>query len=206
MKISKISQKNLKKAVNIIKAGGVVVFPTDTVYGLACDATNKKAIKKLFKIKQRDDKKPLPIFVKDFKMAKDLALISKSQEKFLKKYWPGKLTAVLKRKPGVKIYGIDKKTIAIRIPSYESINILLKEIDLPLTGTSANISDKPASVKIRDVIKQFKEEKNQPDLIIDAGNLKKSLPSTITDLTSRKIKIIREGEAKINGIKINQKS
>jgi len=196
MKILKISKKNLKKLVKIaknsIKKGEVLVCPTDTVYGLICDATNKKAVKKLFKIKKRLKEKAIPIFVKDIKMAKNLAKIDKKQEKFLKKVWPGKVTLVLKRKRGQKIYGVDKKTIGLRIPKYKLVNVLLKKLNRPLTGTSANISGKPPSTKIKEVMRQFKNQKIQPDLILDAGNLKPSKPSTVIDLTKKKPKILRK--------------
>lgn len=185
----------IKKSIEALKNGKILVCPTDTVYGLIADATNKKAVKKLFKIKKRDFKKAVPIFVKDIEMAKKLAFVNKEQEKFLKKAWPGKVTAVLKLKiinSKLKIYGIAKKTIALRIPKYKFIQELLKRVNRPLTGTSANISGKPASTKIKEVISQFKKEKLQPDLIINAGNLKKNKPSTVIDLTLTPPTILRE--------------
>ena len=195
MKIIKINQKNFQKIVKIIersiKQGKIMVLPTDTVYGLVCDATNKKAVGKLFKIKKRPKNKPIPIFVKDIKIVKKIAKIDKTKEKILKSVWPGKTTVVLNRKGETKLYGVDKKTIALRIPKYKLINELLKRLNLPFTGTSANISDRPASTKIRQVIDQFKKEKIQPDLIIDAGNLPKNKPSTVIDLTISLPKILR---------------
>jgi len=192
----KISEKNfnetIEKAILAIKNGKVVVSPTDTVYGLITDATNKIAVERLFKIKKRDSKKPIPIFIKDIKMAKKFALIDKNREKFLKMIWPGKVTVVLKRKKE-EIYGVDKKTIALRIPKYKFINILLEKLNKPLTGTSANISGKPSSTKIKEVLKHF-ENKNfsdQPDLIFEAGDLPKNRPSVIVDLTSDWPKILR---------------
>jgi L-threonylcarbamoyladenylate synthase len=196
MKILKLNQKNFKEivrmAVKSIKEGKVIVCPTDTVYGLVCDAKNKKAVAKLFRIKKRPKGKPIPIFVRDIKMAKKLALIDKEQEKFLKKVWPGKITAILKlktKKQKLKIYGINRKTIGLRIPKYKLIQRLLKRTNIPLTGTSANISGKPASTKIKEVIAQFK--KYQPDLVISDGNLPKSKPSTVLDLTTFPPKILR---------------
>lgn len=199
-KVLKFFPKNFKKAikttVKFIKQGKVIVLPTDTVYGLVADATNKKAIEKLFKIKKRNPKKPIPIFVKNTGMAKKLAQIDKKQEKFLKGIWHGKVTAVLLRPSGGgvrgKIYGVDKKTIGLRIPNYRFLNILLKKLNRPLTGTSANVSGRPASTKIKEVIRQFKNQKYQPDLVIDAGNLPKNKPSTVIDLTGKKIKILRK--------------
>ncbi len=198
MKILKISPKNTKKAiketVETIKKGGVVVCPTDTVYGLIADVKNNIAIKQIFQIKKRSFKKPLPVFVKDLKMAKSIAYIGKRQEKILKKVWPGKFTAVLEAKSLKFPKGIlskDKK-IGLRIPKYKLLNLLLKELNLPLAETSANISGKRAITKIKDILKEFTRKKYQPDLVLDAGNLKESLSSTVVDLVD--FKIIREGE------------
>jgi L-threonylcarbamoyladenylate synthase len=187
MEILKLSfsddRDTLNKAVKVLKRGGILVCPTDTVYGLICDAGNRKAVKKLFDIKRREKNKPLPLFIKDMKMAKGIARINREQESFLKKVWPGKLTAVLKSKKG--------GTVGLRIPDYKFINRLLLETGKPLTGTSANISGIPGSTKIKEVVSQFQGMKNRPDLIIDAGNLKKSQASTVVDLTVLPPKIIR---------------
>ncbi|GAH71161.1 unnamed protein product, partial [marine sediment metagenome] len=134
----------------------------------------------------------IPIFVKDLKTAKRLAQINKNQEKFLRKVWPGKVTTVLKRKNKLpKILFVERKTIGLRIPDYKIINQLLLIINRPLAGTSANISGRPPSTKIEEVINQFKKQKSQPDLIIDAGNLPKSKPSTVLDLRISPPKILR---------------
>lgn len=198
MKILKRNKKNLKKiietATESIKKGKVLVYPTDTVYGLVTDATNEKAVKKLFKIKKRKNKKPVPIFVKDLKMAKRLAKINKTQEKILKEIWPGKVTAILEKKDKIKVFGAGPKTIGLRIPNYKLINLLLSKLKRPLTGTSASTLGKPASTKIKEVISQFKNKKIKPDLILSVGNLKKSLPSTVIDLTKNPPKILRKGE------------
>ena len=199
----KVSPKNLdeilKKAMKVIRQGGVIVCPTDTVYGLIADAKNKKAVKKIFKIKKRKEEKPIPIFVRDLKMAKSLVLINKFQEKLLKKVWPGKVTVLLKAKKLTKkifpksIISSENK-IGLRIPNYKFLNILLEKLNFPLTGTSANISGKPPSTKIKEVLNQFfltKTGGRLPDLILDAGNLKFSRPSTVVDLTN--LKILRDG-------------
>jgi len=120
-----------------------------------------------------------------------LAEIDKGDEKILKNSWPGKTTFVLNRKRGTKIFGVDKKTIALRVPNYELMNVLLSGLNRPLAETSVNISGEKAMTRINEMIRQFQNEKNQPDLILDAGNLKKSKPSTIIDLTKNKPKILR---------------
>lgn len=209
MEILKLNQKNFKKIIieakNLIKRGRVIICPTDTVYGLIADATNKKAIERVFRIKKRERKKPIPVFVKDIEMAKKFAHINKNQERFLNSVWPGKITVVFKRKksklPNI-LFG-EEKTIGLRIPKYKLINKLSAKLNFPLTGTSANISGKPASTKIKEIINQFKTRKIKSDLILDDGNLPPSLPSTVIDLTSKKIKILRKGEIKFYGNKNN---
>lgn len=207
MKILKINQKNFKEVTKIviesIKEGKVIIFPTDTVYIPVADATNKKAVRKVFQIKQRSQKAPFPIFVKDIKMAKKFAIIDKTQEKFLKTVWPGKVTVVLKRhrvtinfmrgkkKTKLRIYGVAKDTIALRIPDFKPVNFLSDKLKIPLIGTSANISGKPASGNLKKILSQFRNKKYRPDLVIDAGNLPNSKPSTVLELTTLPPKVLR---------------
>jgi len=184
MNILKLSKQSLNKVVETLQKGGVVVCPTDTVYGFLADAGNKKVVEKIYKIKKRPRSKLLPVFVKDIKMAKSLAIIGEKQEKILNKKWPGKYTFVFnaKRKSG---------TVAIRIPKYKFLNDLLKKVNKPLVQTSVNISDEKPLSDIKEIIKVFADE-NKIDLIIDSGNLPKSKPSAIIDLTKQKIKILRK--------------
>jgi len=195
MRILKLNQKNfkeiIKEATQAIQEGKIVVCPTDTLYGLIADARDIKAVKKLIRIKKRRSSKPIPIFIKDIKTAKKFAQINKAQEKFLKAVWPGKVTVVLGKKGKLpKILFGNKKTIGLRIPNYKIINQLLLTTNRPLTGTSANISNRPPSTKIKEVLKQFADQKLQPDFIIDAGNLKPSKPSIVIDLI-KGFKILR---------------
>lgn len=196
---SKNYKKVLEKTVKEIKLGKVLVCPTDTVYGLLCDAGNKKAVRKLFKIKKRPSKKLIPIFVKDMKMAKKFVRINKNQEELLNKMWPGKVTVILRPKRG-------RKTTGMRIPKYEFVLNLVGRLNRPLAESSANISGKSASTKIKEVLKQFKNQKHQPDLVLDAGNLKLSKPSTVIDLTGKTLKILRAGEASKKLLKIYHNS
>jgi L-threonylcarbamoyladenylate synthase len=213
MKIIKPTKDNLNKTIEFINKGGVVVCPTDTVYGFLADAGNKKAVEKIFKIKKRPKDKPLPIFVADLKMAKQIAEIDSDpafaeasagkQEKILKKYWPGKFTFILKLKQKNKKDQIgqfhrivpmaiaENKTIALRLPKYKFLNDLLKKNGEPLAQTSVNISGQPPLAKISEIIEQFGKNK-LIGLIIDAGNLPKSNPSKIIDLTENKNKILRK--------------
>jgi len=194
--------KNLKGLADMIQdliiGGKVIVLPTDTVYGLVCNAQNAKAVERIFEIKRRPKSKPIGVFVKDIKMAKRFSKINKTTEKFLEKSWPGKLTVILKRKGNLpKILFANEKTIGLRIPDYELIKLLFQKIDFPLAQTSANISEVPATTKTKEVLRQFENQKIQPDLIVDFGNLKKSKPSTVLDLSSDTQKILRKGDLTI---------
>lgn len=199
MEVVKISQINLEEILQSLKKGKIIVCPTDTVYGLLADATNKKAVERIFKIKKRDKRKPLPIFVKDIRQAKTLALIDKKQEQILKKHWPGKFTFILQAKkltengsPRISGLVVGKDgTIGLRIPDYKLLNLLLKKIKKPLAQTSANISGKLASTKIEEVISQFKNEKVKPALLIDNGNLVESKSSKVIDIINKKPVILR---------------
>lgn len=194
MKILKLNEESVNKAAKDINGGGAVVFPTDTVYGLICDAFNKTAVLKVFRIKKRPASKIVSIFVSDIKAAERIAIIPRSKKKFLRN---NKITSVFKaKKSAIKIFpktviGADGK-IGIRIPKYGPIKKLFKIVKKPLVGTSANISGKPASGKISEVLTQFEKEKFFPDLVIDAGNLRLSKPSTVIDLTLNKNKILRK--------------
>lgn len=179
----------LDKTISVFKKGGVVICPTDTVYGFLADAGNKKAVYRIYKIKKRAKSKPISLFVGDLKMAKELAEIDESQEKVLKRRWPGKYTFILKRKSGQKLYGTDKKTLAIRIPKHTFLQKLLKKFNGPLAQTSVNISNEKTLNKISDIIKVFG---GLDILIIDGGDIEKAKASKIIDLTKNKSKIIRK--------------
>jgi L-threonylcarbamoyladenylate synthase len=188
-----IRQKDIKvsELVRMLKEGKVVVLPTDTVYGLVADATNRVAVNKIFKIKKRNIKSAVPIFVKDLKAARRIAKAGRRQEKILETIWPGRVTTVLERKKA-RLYGIKEKTIALRIPKYKLLKELLGKTKRPLTGTSANISGEAPTTKVKKMIKSFKNKKHQPDLIVDAGSLPENKPSTVLDLTVWPPKVLRK--------------
>ncbi len=205
MEIAKLTADNFDETVNhtieILRQGGVVVCPTDTVYGLIADAGNKKAVKKIFKIKNRPKTKPLAVFVRDMEMAKELAIIDEKNEKFLKKNTPGKITVILKKRPDCGFLSPvgDKTTIGIRIIKNKFINELLGKLGKPLAQTSANISGQPATIKIGEVLKywgvrhpnKLRDKGMDLDLVVDAGDLPKSRPSKVVDLTGKPLTTIR---------------
>src|SRR3989344_5200557 len=108
MEAIKPSATAVATAVAFLKNGGIVICPTDTVYGFLADATNKKAVEKIYKIKKRSKSKPLSVFARDLKMVRELVEIGEKQSGVLRRHWPGKYTFILKRQSG-KLYGVDKK-------------------------------------------------------------------------------------------------
>ncbi len=202
MQSVKISDKKaLSGAARVINAGGIVVCPTDTVYGFLADAGNKKAIEKIFKIKKRPKSKPLPVFVSGIKQAKQIAEISKEQEKILKKHWPGKFTFILRIKKKIEFGTLSNlvvgrgNTIGIRIPKHKFLLSLLKKFGKPLAQTSVNISGRPELDEIEDIAglcQNFVSSGLTKFLIVDGGCLPKRKPSTIIDLSKNKTKILRK--------------
>lgn len=199
MKTIKINQKNITKEqideiVGLFNAGKVIVLPTDTIYGLSCDATNKKAINKIFKIKQRNKNKALLILAKSWCMVKKYAFLSAKQDKYMRSLWPGPVSVILKKRKELPddLTG-GKENIAARMPKNDFLIKLIKKLDKPLVSTSVNVSGKESLNNINDIIKVFKNKKHKPDVIIDAGKLKNKKPSKIIDIRNiNDIKILRK--------------
>lgn len=182
----------IREAVNVLNYGGVIVYPTDTLYGLGANALNDVAIRKVFRIKERSFSKPLPMIVRDYLWAKELAEIKPKNEAILKKVWPGKVTAVLPKKDIVPdALTSEFNSVGIRVPDHVFTDKLLAKFGYPLTSTSANISGQVPTNDINKIIEIFSKSTEKPDLIIDAGILSKSEPSMVIDLTGDKPKVLR---------------
>lgn len=183
----------LSSAERVLRSGGIVIAPTDTVYGILGDATRPETIKKIFALKQRSAEKALPVFVKDVATARRIAYISDAKAKFLEKIWPGAVTVVFHHKEKLpKILTGGKDTIGIRIPNHEFILRLLGRVEFPLAQTSANISARPPAKNIKEIKEYFSKAKVKPDLIIDGGELPGS-SSTAVDFTGNEPIILRIG-------------
>jgi len=191
MRITQEDKENIDDLVSALKKGAVLVLPTDTVYGLICDATNKKAVEKIFKIKRRSKEKPLPVFVDSISMAKKYATFGNKDEIFLKDKWPGATTVVLQKKDGLAKLVYKNDTIALRQPDYGMILKIIGLLKKPLAQTSANISGIETPTDIDEVVKDFIKGDVQPDIVVGAGILPKRSPSVIIDLTEEDLKILR---------------
>lgn len=193
--ILKINPKNpepnkIAKAVEALKEGGVIVYPTDTIYGLGCDIFNKKAIEKIYRLKKRDRKKPLSILCYDFNQISAYAVIPDTAFRLMKKVLPGPYTFILKAKSKTPSNFISKKkTVGIRIPNNQICLDLARKLDNPIITTSLNISGEEV---LTNPAQLTKEQANQIDIIIDAGDLPQEA-STIIDLTGPEAQIIRQG-------------
>lgn len=202
MKIIKIDlsgdfSEAIKEAIVVLKLGGTVIYPTDTLYGLGANALEAGPVERIFKIKKRPRSKPLPIAIRNISWAKELAFIYKKEEEVLNAVWPGAVSVVLPKRDIVPdILTASQKSVAMRVPKSEFVDKMLGKFGYPIISSSANISNELPSFKISEIIERFKNSEYKPDLVIDAGDLKVSEPSTILDLTSDKPKILRVGPVK----------
>ncbi len=198
--IKKPDCEMLKAVVKELKAGAVMVFPTDTAYGLGCDATNARAVAKIFKIKGRAAGKALPMIVADADMAKHFFAVKAPDAKLAAQFWPGPLSIILAAKPAVVKTALAKGTAAVRVPALELARTLSKRLGRPLVATSANLSGAPACYSIRAFLGQAKNMKTRPELVIDAGALRRRRPSTIVRAAkSGTMEVLRKGPIKIVG-------
>jgi len=182
------------KAVEVLQRGGVVLYPTDTLYGLGADAFSNGAVDKIYEIKGREDSKPIHCIVTDLVMAERYAEISRSARVLAKEYSPGALTLVLKKR-GVFNTGITRAigTVGIRIPNSDICMEMLRMFRMPITTTSANLSAKVPELSVDKILAQFGDHGKLIDLVIDAGELPESRPSTVVDVSGNDPAILREG-------------
>ncbi len=183
----------IKTAARIIKSGGLVAFPTETVYGLGANALDASAVKKIFAAKERPFDDPLIIHIADIQSLNKLAKnIPKEAIKLAEKFWPGPLTMIFKKSalvPDITTAGL--KTVAIRMPKNNIALELIKVSNTPIAAPSANTFSRPSPTTARHV---FDDLKNKIPLIIDGGQTEIGLESTVIDLTSRPYTILRPGK------------
>jgi L-threonylcarbamoyladenylate synthase len=190
--------KGIEKISQIIEKGGIVVFPTDTVYGIGCNPYNENAVKKIYEIKSRTKLKSLPVLAYSLDIVKEIALIDKFTEKIVEKYWPGPLTLILELTDQKlkKSLNLENK-IAVRIPDSKCTLKLLEKCKL-IVGTSANISGNSSYTNPDECIKNIKNY----DIFLNGGIITSKGESTIIEIKNEEIKIIRKGALKIEDIRV----
>ena len=186
---------NLDQAVKILKAGGVVVYPTDTAYGLAVDAANLSAVKKLYAVKGREFKKPVHVIPPTKAWIEKIVKLNPAAKRIIEALMPGPLTLVLPLKisgPSWRMLSAGTKTLGIRRPKNKIALDLAYGLGRPITTTSANLSGQPTCYSATAVRRQFQRARLRPDYYLDTGRLPKRAPSTVAAV-SEYVKIIRSG-------------
>ena len=176
--------RDLKKAADIIKRGGIVIYPTETVYGIAASIFSDKALKRVFEVKKRLPDKPVSVAVSSFKMMDELVYIGENERHFIKKFLPGPVTVILRKKKAVPdILTPGMELVGIRYPAHKLATGFIELAGVPVTSTSANISGEVPPARVEEI-------KICADYIIDGGECKGE-PSTVVDLVN--LKIVRKG-------------
>jgi len=187
-------------AADIIRQGGVVVFPTRNLYGLGTDALNPGAVDRIFKIKKRPSSKPLLVLIKSRdELPKLVRHIPAAAECLMDHFWPGRLTIILEAKdtlPANLTCGTGK--IGVRLPGHPVALSLSAAVDSPISGTSANISGKPGCSNATELQASIIRK---VDCILNAGQLQKGIGSTVVDISEMKVEIIREGSIPVENIR-----
>ncbi len=182
----------VETAAAILKDGGIVAFPTETVYGLGADASNAKAIRRVFEAKQRPMNHPVIVHLSDFSQVEDWAMeVNAFAHELMAKFWPGPLTLVLRRTSRVldEVTG-GQDTVAIRMPANPIALTLLKKVERPLIAPSANRFGR-VSPTHSDHVKQ--DPNLMVDFVVEGGRCQVGIESTIVDASSREPKILRLG-------------
>jgi L-threonylcarbamoyladenylate synthase len=190
---------NISSAIAALRSGNVIVFPTETVYGLGADALNPEAVEKIFQLKGRNPENPIPIIVADQTMLGGLIdKIPSIAEKLIDRFWPGPLTLVLQaRYDSPKQLLNSRGGVGVRVSSHPTATQLARELGRPLTATSANPSGKQAAATIEQAENYFS---GAIEVFVDGGKLPAKIGSSVVEVIEDRIKIIREGEISVSQI------
>ncbi len=188
----------IKEATKIFKNGGIVIFPTDTAYGIGCRIDDEKAIRRLFEIRKRPETKATPVLFDSFKMVEDYVaqIPHEVREKLMEKYWPGALTIVLQSRIQ-KIPSLVRgggNTLGVRIPDNGNLRKVIKEVGVPIIGTSANFAGEQTPYAFEDLDPALMK---QVDFVLK-GDVKLKNASTVIDCSIKPWKILRQGAVKIS--------
>ena len=194
-----INEQELNRTVHVLEQGGIVIFPTETVYGIGANAYKEEAVRRIYEVKNRPDEKPLSIMVSGINEIEKYAVIQSDVErKIINNFMPGPITIILKKKLGVFDYiSSGKDTVGIRIPDNKIVLEILKKLKFPIVAPSANISGMPSGIDLKDILKDFD---GKVDVCIDGGKAKIGEASTIVEVIDGKPVILRHGKITIDEI------
>ena len=198
MKVLPATEENIKKASDMVRTGGVVIYPTETVYGLGCAPQITGAAKRVCEIKGRADK-PLPLACSSLTVARKVVEFNPAAERLAEKFWPGPLMMVL---PAIMEYGMyithGAKTLGVRIPDHEVSRSLARQCGGVIVSTSANKAGEAPPTTAEEAVRQIGEE---VDIVLDGGPTTGALPSTVLDLSGEHLWVLRSGPITGNQIK-----
>lgn len=190
MSILKATKNNITFASKIVKKGGTIIYPTETVYGLGCDPFNKEAVNNLLEVKGKRTK-PFPILAANIEDANKAAYISLNGKKLASKFWPGPLTIIFPKKPSIPdIVTFDQDSVGLRVPDNKIALQLIHLCGGLLIGSSANKTGEKPPRSVQEISEEMKDMVN---IVLDGGITAKGIPSTVVDLTLKKPRILREG-------------
>ncbi len=190
--------RSFERALATLKQGGVLVFPTETSYGLGCDATNKEATARLMHMKGRPSEQSLPILVADRAMAALQGAIDPVLDAIVDRHWPGPLTVVLPNaNPALSPDCVVNGTVALRVSSHPAATALVQAFGRPVVATSANVHGLPSAYVIKDAQEQFSQQTDQPDFYLDGGTLPNVPASMIIECVKGEIVVHRKGSFKL---------
>ncbi len=190
----------IEQAAEVLIRGGVIGYPTETIYGIGCSAFDAKAVDRIYQLKNRDRRKAMILVAGDIIQVSELVKsIPEAAEKLIENFWPGPLTIIFEASSRVKEFAFGKsKTVAVRIPACTICLELIRETGFPLVSTSANVSGQPAGTTAQQGAEAFGD---QLDLIVDGGRTPETVPSTLVDITRTPARIVRQGA--ISNLEIN---
>jgi L-threonylcarbamoyladenylate synthase len=194
-----VDEAVLEEAARCLQGGGLVAFPTDTLYGLAAVASQERAVQRLFEAKERPRDRPLPVFVASSADVDGVATeASPAARRLMEAFWPGGLTLVLRRHPRFRSLALaGGDTVAVRVPAHPVALELLRRVGEPLTGTSANLSGRPGPRTAEEVRRQLGD---RVDLIVDGGRCPGGVESTVVDCTVDPPRVLREGAVSVEWV------
>lgn len=193
----RVTTEQFSEALTALEKGEVIVYPSETSYGLGCDATDAQAVEKIFQIKGRSLDKALPIIIPDFDSAKNYIEVSPVVEKLASLFWPGALNIIAPIAAGSPVAArcAQEGTQSVRVSSHPFVATLVKRFGRPIVATSANISGQDAIYQVEKIREVFKNQEVQPDVFIDGGDLSE-LPASTTVIVKddQHVSILRQGK------------
>lgn len=194
-----INKEELDSIAKNINAGNIVIFPTETVYGIGADATNDDAVKKIFEAKGRPQDNPLIVHISSYEMLDDIVKTpNEIEKKLMDAFWPGPLTIILSNKNNLsKIVTAGLDTVGVRMPDNDIALNIIEASQKPIAAPSANVSGRPSGTNIKDI---YDELKDKVDIFVDGGDTNIGIESTVVKVNKGVVKILRPGKISIEDI------